>query len=132
MGTMFGFIALVAISSHLAPYLTRRDIVFGVTVSRRFREGPMARKISRRYAIEVWLLPAAAAIVATAPMPFASGGMLLGLTIGASVAFAKAGHGGGDIAGWLDGIAQPLTFAARLLGLTPLPAASGRHDEDAK
>jgi uncharacterized membrane protein len=91
MGTMFGFIALVAISSHLAPYLTRRDIFFGVTVSRSFREGPLARKVSRRYAIEVWLLAAAAAaIAATSPMPFISGGMLSGLTIGASVAFAKA------------------------------------------
>ena len=91
MGTMLGFIALVAVSSHLAPYLPRRDIFFGVTVSRGFREGQLARKISRRYAIEVWLLAAAAAaIVATSPMPFVSGGMLLGLTIGASVAFAKA------------------------------------------
>jgi hypothetical protein len=36
MGTMLGFIALVAISSHLAPYRTRRDIFFGVTVSRSF------------------------------------------------------------------------------------------------
>jgi uncharacterized membrane protein len=91
MGTMLGFIALVAVSSHLAPYLTRLDIFFGVTVSRNFREGPLARKISRRYAIEVWILAgAAAAIVATSPMPFVSGGMLLGLTIGASVAFAKA------------------------------------------
>jgi hypothetical protein len=31
MGTMLGFIALVAISSHLAPYLTRREMFFGVT-----------------------------------------------------------------------------------------------------
>jgi hypothetical protein len=91
MGTMLGFIALGAISSHLAPYLTRRDICFGVTVSRSFREGPLARKVSRRYAIEAWLLAAAAAAtVATSPVPFVSGGMLLGLTIGASVAFAKA------------------------------------------
>ncbi|HEU4936090.1 MAG TPA: DUF5808 domain-containing protein [Vicinamibacterales bacterium] len=91
MGTMLGFIALVAISSQLAPYLTRREIFFGVTVSRSFREGPLARKVSRRYAIEVWLLAvAAAAIVATSPMPFVSGTMLLGLSIGASVAFARA------------------------------------------
>lgn len=88
---MLGFIALVAISSHLAPYLTRREIFFGVTVSRSFRDGPLARKVSRRYAVEVWLLAVAAAgIVATSPMPFVSGGMLLGLTIGASVAFARA------------------------------------------
>ena len=39
---MLGFIARVAISSHLAPQLTRRDIFFGVTVSRSFREGPIA------------------------------------------------------------------------------------------
>jgi hypothetical protein len=86
MGTMLGFIALVAISPHLAPYLTRREIFFGVTVSRSFREGPLARMVSRRYAVEVWLLAAtAAAIVVTSPIPFVSGGMLLGLTVGASV-----------------------------------------------
>ena len=91
MITMLGFIALVALSSHLAPYLTRRDIFFGVTVSRAFREGPLARKISRQFAVEIWLLAiAAGALVVTAPMPFVSGGMLLGQTIGASVAFARA------------------------------------------
>ncbi len=91
METMLGFIALVAISSHLAPYLTRREIFFGVTVPRTFREGPLARKVSRRYAVEIWLLAiAAGAFVMTAPMPFVSGGMLVGQTIGASVAFAKA------------------------------------------
>jgi uncharacterized membrane protein len=91
MATMLGFIALVALSLHLAPYLTRREIFFGVTVSPGFRDGPLARKVSRRYAVEVWLLAAVAALlVATSPMPVVSGGMLLGLTIGASVAFAKA------------------------------------------
>lgn len=38
------------------------------------------------------------------------------------------GHGGGDITGWLDAIAQPLTFAARLLGLKTVPAASSERD----
>jgi uncharacterized membrane protein len=91
MSTMLGFIALVAISSHLAPYVTRRDIFFGVTVSQGFRAGPVARKVSRRHAVEVWLLAiAAAAVVVTSPMPFVSGGMLLGQTIGASLAFARA------------------------------------------
>lgn len=91
MSTMLGFIVLVAISSQLAPHLTRRDIFFGVTVSRRFREGPFARDVSRRYAVEIWLLAlAAAAIVVTSPMPLVSGGMLLGQTVGASVAFARA------------------------------------------
>ena len=33
MSTMLAFIALVAVSLHLAPHLTRRDIFFGVTVS---------------------------------------------------------------------------------------------------
>lgn len=42
------------------------------------------------------------------------------------------GHGSGDIAGWLDGIAQTLTFAARLLGLTTVPAASARHNGEAR
>lgn len=91
MGTMLGFIALVAVSSHLAPHLTRRDIFFGVTVSRTFRDGPGARAVSRRYAAEVWLLAfIAAAVVMTSPMPLVSGSMLLGQTIGASVAFARA------------------------------------------
>jgi uncharacterized membrane protein len=91
MSTMLAFIALVAVSSHLAPHVTRRDIFFGITVPRSFREGTVARKVSRRYAAEIWLLAmAAAAIVVTSPMPFVSGGLLLGQTIGASVAFARA------------------------------------------
>jgi uncharacterized membrane protein len=91
MSTMLGFIALVALSSHLAPHVTRRDIFFGVTVSREFRDGALARKISRRYAVEIWLFAmAAAAVVATSPMPLVSGGMLLGQTIAASLAFARA------------------------------------------
>jgi uncharacterized membrane protein len=91
MATMLGFIALVAVASHLAPQLTRRDIFFGVTVSPDFRSGPAARSISRRYALEVWLLAfVAAALVVTSPMPLISGPMLLTQVIGASVAFAKA------------------------------------------
>jgi hypothetical protein len=78
MNTMLGFVALVAISSHLAPYLTRQEIFFGVTVSRTFREGPLARRVSRQYAIEIWLLAiAGGGFVVIAPMPFVSGGMLL-------------------------------------------------------
>lgn len=91
MLTMLGFIALVAVSSHFAPQLTRRDIFFGVTVPPSFREGPVARAVSRQYAAEIWGLAAVAAvIVVTSPMPFVSGSMLLGQTIGASVAFARA------------------------------------------
>jgi uncharacterized membrane protein len=91
MGTMLGFIALVAVSSHLAPQLTPRDIFFGVTVPRRFRDGPLARTVSRRYAAEIWFLAAvAAAVVVTSLMPFVSGPMLLGQTVGASVAFGRA------------------------------------------
>ena len=91
MGTMLGFIALVAVSSHFAPQLTRREIFFGVTVAPGFRDGPVARTVSRRYAAEIWLLAAAAAaIVVTSPMPMMSGTMLLAQSIGASVAFARA------------------------------------------
>ena len=91
MGTMLGFIALVAVSSHLAPQLTRRDIFFGVTVPPSFRDGPVARTISRRYAVEIWFLAAAAAaMVVTSPMPLVSGTMLLAQSIGASIAFARA------------------------------------------
>ena len=91
MSTMLAFIALVAVSLHLAPHMTRRDIFFGVTVSGTFREGTVARRVSRRYAAEIWLLAlAAAAFVLTSPMPSVSGWMLLGQTVGATVAFARA------------------------------------------
>jgi uncharacterized membrane protein len=91
METLLGFIAAVAVLCHLAPQLTRRDIFFGVTVSRDFREGPIARSVSRRYAAEVWgLALVAAALVATSPMPLMSGSMLLTQTLGASFAFLRA------------------------------------------
>jgi uncharacterized membrane protein len=91
METLLGFIAAVAILCHLAPQLTRRDIFFGVTVSGDFREGPIARSVSRRYAAEVWgLALVAAALVATSPMPLMSGSMLLTQTLGASFAFLRA------------------------------------------
>ena len=44
----------------------------------------------------------------------------------------RGGHGGGDIDGWLDGMAQQLAFAARQLGLTTVPASSGQHDGETK
>jgi uncharacterized membrane protein len=91
MTTMLGFIGLLALSFHLAPQVTRRDIFFGITVSPAFRETPVARSIARRYAIEVWgIALAAAAFVATSPMPAVSGPMLLTQTIAACVAFARA------------------------------------------
>lgn len=91
MATMIGFIVLVAVSSHLAPQLTRRDIFFGVTVPASFREGPVARSVSRRYAVEIWILALVAAVlVGTSPMPVVSGSMLLAQAMGASVAFMKA------------------------------------------
>jgi uncharacterized membrane protein len=91
MATMIGFIVLVALVSHLAPYVTRPEIFFGVTVPVGFRIGRVGRSISRRYATEVWLLALAAAIfVVTSPMPLISGSMLLAQTLGASVAFLNA------------------------------------------
>ena len=88
---MLGFIVLVALSSYLAPQLTRRDIFFGVTVSPGFRDGPAARSVSRRYAMEVWGLAfVAAVLVGTSPMPVISGPMLLAQTIGGLVAFSRA------------------------------------------
>jgi uncharacterized membrane protein len=91
MSTMLVFITLVAVSLHLAPQLTRRDIFFGVTVPAGFRDGHLARTVSRRYAAEIWLLATiAAVIVVTSPMPFVSGSMLFGQTLGASIAFARA------------------------------------------
>lgn len=91
MPTMLGFVVLVAIASHLAPYVTRRDVFFGVTVSSDFPHAPAGRAISRRFAAEVWVLAlVAAALVVTSPMPIISGPMLLAQTIGASVAFVNA------------------------------------------
>jgi uncharacterized membrane protein len=91
---MLGFIGLVALSSHLAPRLTRRDIFFGVTVAPGFRDGPVAQSVSRRYTREIWFLAlVAAALVVTSPMPFLSAPMLMGQTLGASLAFAKARRG---------------------------------------
>jgi len=93
MGTMLGFIVLLAVSFHLAPQVTRRDIFFGITVSPAFRDRPVARSISRRYAIEVWTIAlAAVAFVAASPMPVPSGPVLLTQTLGACVAFARARH----------------------------------------
>ena len=45
---------------------------------------------------------------------------------------ARGGHGGGDLEGWLDGVAQQLAFATRQLGLTTVPAASDQHDAGAR
>ena len=71
---MIGFVVLVALSSYLAPQLTRRDIFFGVTVSPGFRDSPAARSVSRRYAMEVWGLAfVAAVLVGTSPMPVIPG-----------------------------------------------------------
>jgi uncharacterized membrane protein len=90
---MLVFIGLVALTSHLAPQLTRRDLFFGVTVSPGFRDTPIARSASRRYAIEIWSVAlVAAALVATSPMPVVSGPMLLAQTLGATVAFVKTRH----------------------------------------
>jgi uncharacterized membrane protein len=90
---MLGFIALVAVSYHLAPQLTRRDIFFGVTVAPGFRDTPVGRSASRRYAIEIWSLAlVAAALVATAPMPVISGPMLAAQALGATVAYVKTRH----------------------------------------
>lgn len=82
MATMLGFIVLVAVSSHLAPYVTRRDIFFGVTVSPGFRDGLAARSISRRYAVEIWgLALVAAGLVAMSPMPLISASMLIATNV---------------------------------------------------
>lgn len=91
MATMLGFIALVAVTSHLAPQVSRRDIFFGITVSPGFREGPVARSVARRYAIEVWgLAMMAAVIVGTEPLPVLTGPMLIAQTIGGAFAFSRA------------------------------------------
>ncbi|HEX7281749.1 MAG TPA: prolyl oligopeptidase family serine peptidase, partial [Vicinamibacterales bacterium] len=44
----------------------------------------------------------------------------------------RGGHGGGNVDGWLDGMAQQLAFAARQLGLTTVPDASGAEHGEAK
>lgn len=91
METKLGFIALVAVSANLAPYLTRPEIFFGVTVPVDFRDGPVGRSVSRWYRAEIWIPAlAVAALVATSPVPLVSGTMLLAQAGGASVAFFNA------------------------------------------
>lgn len=91
MALPLAFIVLVALSSYLAPQLSRRDIFFGVTVPAGLRDGPDASAVSRRYAMEVWgLAVVAAALVWTSPMPVISGPMLLAQTVGGFVAFSRA------------------------------------------
>lgn len=92
--TLVAAIVLVmamAASLHLAPHVTRRDIFFGVTVPSAFRSTPVARSVSRRYAVEVWGVASVASIlIATSPFPAVSGTMLLTQTAGALVAFGRA------------------------------------------
>ncbi len=91
MPAMLAFIVLVAVASHLAPYVTRRDIFFGVTVPAGFRDTSISRSVSRWYAAEIWFLAlVAAAVIVTSPMPLVSGPMLLAQSLGASVAFVNA------------------------------------------
>jgi uncharacterized membrane protein len=114
MRTMLGFIALVALSSHLAPYVTRREIFFGVTVSPAFRDGSVARSVARRYGLEIWLFAfIAAAFVVTSPMPMVSGAVLLAQVIAASVAFARARSAVQPHA------ARPATLREAEIGLRP-------------
>jgi uncharacterized membrane protein len=84
------FVVLVAVASHLAPYVARRDVFFGVTVSDGFPDGPVGRSVSRWYAAEIWLLAAAAGVLAMLPMAQVSGPTLLAQSFGASVAFLNA------------------------------------------
>src|SRR3954469_25212122 len=91
MATMLALVAIVAVSSYLAPQLSGRDIFFGVTVAPAFPATPQARAIARRYAAEVFLLAAAAAVfVATSPVPVVSAGILAAQSVGASFAFVRA------------------------------------------
>ena len=91
MATMVGFIVLVACSLHAGPYLTRRDIYFGVTVAPGFRDGPVARLVSRRYATQVWLHALVAAVlVVSSRAPLLAEPVVLGQLFGASVVFAQA------------------------------------------
>jgi uncharacterized membrane protein len=91
MGPVLGFVIIVAAFANLAPYLTRRDIFFGVTVDPGFRDTPVARRVARRYAFEVWALAAVICLlVATSTSPELSAPVALTQTLGASVAFAIA------------------------------------------
>ncbi len=91
MAANLAFIVLVAALAHAAPYMTRRDIFFGVTIAPAFRDGGIARRAARRYALEVWALAAVIGVlVATSPSPELSAPVALTQTLGASVAFAIA------------------------------------------
>ena len=91
MGPVLAFVLVVAAFALLAPYLTRRDIFCGVTVAPGFRDGPVGRRVARRYAFEVWTLAAVICLlVATSTSPELSAPVTLTQTLGASVAFAIA------------------------------------------
>lgn len=91
MATMLAFIAFTAVSSHLAPRLGSRDILFGVTLAPGLRDGPVARMVSRRYVVEIWLLAMIiASLVASSGEVAAS--VLLTQIFGAAIAFANARH----------------------------------------
>ncbi len=88
-----GTVSLVTLASWAAPYLMRRDILFGVTVPPEFRDTPEARAIIRRYQIRVFLCGFATFALGVA---FPEMGRLWWLIapllagFGASIAFAKA------------------------------------------
>jgi uncharacterized membrane protein len=117
---MLGFIGIVALTSLLAPRVTRGDIFFGVTVRPGFADGAEARAVSRRYAWEIGFMAAVAALlVLTDPAPAASAPLLLGQAIGATLAFAKAHR---SVAPF--GVAPD---AVREADLGPRPALPGGH-----
>jgi uncharacterized membrane protein len=91
VATVLAFVVLVALICQLAPRLARPELFFGVTVRPGFPERPEARAIARGYASAIWFMAlVAGALVATDPAPLASGPVLLGQMLGASLAFVRA------------------------------------------
>jgi hypothetical protein len=88
-----GIVSFVTLSSCVAPYLMRRDLLFGVTVPPEFRDTPAARAIIRRYQIRVYLCGFAAFALAVAFPELDRLWWLIApllAFLGSSVAFARA------------------------------------------
>jgi uncharacterized membrane protein len=93
-----GMLALLTLASWWAPYLMRRDLLFGATVPPDFRDTPDARRIIRRYQTRVILVGIALinlqiflwSMKVNMGVLWPSG--LLLFCLASAVAFAKAHH----------------------------------------
>jgi hypothetical protein len=90
-----GVLGLLVLASWSAPYLMRRDLLFGVTVAPEFRDTPAARRMIRRFQFQVFLFALAAVMLgllgpADEQLVLQWGISPLLLALGGAAAFAQA------------------------------------------